>query len=259
MWRFCEGLAQLPQIVIIISKVNQKKGYLMRNLYVVLDTETVTDARFVYDIGWIVFDAKGNRLDSVNYLVEEIVNSPLGIPMLSRDNFSRRKYPFYRDAMVFHSIPIKPLAQIAIEFESLAARYNAQNVIVCAYNAAFDISVLNQNCQWLYGLDFFGDEIRYLDIMTAAMGIICNTQRYVNYCLDNGFITDAGNVKTSAEIVYRYMTKNNTFEESHTALDDCEIESEILFTCKNRKKKIFRRLAQPIFNCPEWKAIQSRI
>lgn len=228
-----------------------------KNIYVILDTETVTDARFIFDVAWKVYDAKGNFLTSANFLVDEVVNSVLGLPMLSRDSFSKRKYPFYRDAITFDSVPVAKLSTIAAEFNALQYEYNA-NVIMCAYNAAFDICVLNQNCNWFYGENFFDDSVKYLDIMVAAMGTICATNKYVNYCISNGFVTEKGNVKTSAETVYQYLTNNVDFSESHTALADCDIEAEIFFKAKSYKKKLVHRLAQPVFRCPEWKAIQNK-
>jgi hypothetical protein len=41
-------------------------------------------------------------------------------------------------------------------------------------------------------------------------------------------ISPAGNLKTSAEVAYRYITKNADFSEEHTGLEDVRIETEIL-------------------------------
>ena len=42
--------------------------------------------------------------------------------------------------------------------------------------------------------------------------------------------TKYGKDRHTAEIVYRYLF-NNDFVESHTALEDCEIEYQILLSC----------------------------
>ena len=44
--------------------------------------------------------------------------------------------------------------------------------------------------------------------------------------------------KTSAEIVYRWISDDVDFVEDHTALSDCLIEVEIYVKCKRKKKRI---------------------
>ena len=41
-----------------------------------------------------------------------------------------------------------------------------------------------------------------------------------------------------AEVIYRYITGNNTFIESHTGLEDCMIEKEIFAKCCRQHKKM---------------------
>jgi hypothetical protein len=45
-----------------------------------------------------------------------------------------------------------------------------------------------------------------------------------------------------AENVYRFIINNTDFIESHTALEDAEIETVILAYCYKQKKKMRRKL-----------------
>lgn len=231
----------------------------MRKVFTILDIETVTDARLAFDIAWIVCDSKGKILERYNTLVLEIVDSPFGMALLRRDSFIKNKSQMYIDAIVFNGIDIKPFAQIMDDFNSIASKYNAINVM-CAYNAKFDFDVLNDNASHIYGCgdSFFDDSVEIVDIMTIALATICDTNKYVRWCLLNGATTEKGNVKTNAETVYAYLINDINFVEAHHALEDCEIEKDIYFKARKRKQKHHKHFATPVFRCEEWKKVQSR-
>ena len=65
-----------------------------------------------------------------------------------------------------------------------------------------------------------------------------NNKNYKSFCKENGYISECGNYLTNAEVCYRYITNTIDFDESHTAMDDCEVEKMIFMTCVKRKKKI---------------------
>ena len=216
----------------------------MRKVFVILDIETVTDARLAFDIAWIVCDSKGNILERYNALVSEVVNSPFGMALLRRDSFIKNMSQMYIDAINFNSIDIKSFADIMQDFNNISIRYNAKTVM-CAYNAKFDYSVLNDN-------------VEIVDIMTMALATVCDTNKYVLWCIQNGMITEKGNIKTNAQTVYAYILNDVNFIEAHHALEDCEIEKVIYFKARNRKQKHHKQFAMPVFHCKEWKKIQSR-
>ena len=231
----------------------------MKKVFVVLDVETVTSARLVFDIAWHVCDSKGNILESYNALVKEVVDTPFIFELLRKDDFMKDKCQMYIDALVMNSIDVKCLYDISVDFYGIAKRYNAQ-VIMCAYNAKFDYEVLNNNLHIYEGDDiyFFDNVDNIIDIMTMALATICNTNKYVRWCNLNGFITPKGNIKTSAETVYAYISQNCNFVEAHHALEDCDIEKEILFKARKYRKKHHTKFAMPVFRCPEWKQVQAR-
>ena len=53
----------------------------------------------------------------------------------------------------------------------------------------------------------------------------------MNFATTHGFVSDAGNIQTSAEVAYRFLTNDPDFVESHTGLEDVEIETAILMNC----------------------------
>lgn len=226
----------------------------MRKIFAVLDIETLTDARLAFDIAWVLYDSKGNELERSNFLVGEIVDTPFAKILIQRDSFMKNKSQFY---MNNNSFDVANLDVISDYFNGLAEAYNAQ-LVMCAYNAKFDYTVLNDNMQAYYGCDFFSDGVEIVDIMTMALATICDTNKYVRWCQLNNMVTEKGNIRTNAETVYAYLTRDTDFVEAHHALQDCEIEAEILFKARKYRKKQHKQFAMPVFHCAEWKQVQAR-
>lgn len=229
----------------------------MRKVFAILDIETITDARLAFDVAWIICDSKGNILERYNALVSEIVNTPFGTTLVAKDSFMGGKSKFYLDSIVFHGITIKPFVEIASDFAAISERYHARTVM-CAYNARFDYTVLNENANMYFGGDFFAPSVEIVDIMTMALATICDTNAYVRWCMLNGCMTDKGNVKTNAQTVYAYMLQDASYTEQHHALADCEIERDIYFKARKRKQKHHKRFAWPVSGCAEWRKVQAR-
>jgi hypothetical protein len=58
---------------------------------------------------------------------------------------------------------------------------------------------------------------------------LINNDDYRQYCKDTNQTTASGKYyKTSAEAVYRFIKGNTEFEEAHMAVEDTDIECEIL-------------------------------
>ena len=229
----------------------------MRKVFAILDIETLTDARLAFDVAWILCDSKGRELERHNYLVNEVVDTPFAHALIRRDSFMKNKADFYMDALVFNSIPQMSLEGIAETLYASVEKYHA-NLVVCAYNAKFDYSVLNDNAQMYYGVDFFKSTTEVVDIMTMSLATFMNTNKYVRWCMLNNLVTEKGNVRTNAQTAYAYLVQNVDFVEKHHALEDCEIEKEILFKTRQYKKKHHKHFSSPVFRCVEWKNVQNR-
>jgi hypothetical protein len=79
-------------------------------------------------------------------------------------------------------------------------------------------------------------------IWHMACQTICSQKKYYDFCIKNGFISKAGNISTSAETVYRFLTNNPTFTEEHKGIDDVLIETAIFAECIKKKKKMNRNI-----------------
>ena len=76
---------------------------------------------------------------------------------------------------------------------------------------------------------------------------------YIDFAEKNGLISDCGNIKTSAECAYQYITNNLDFTESHTGLEDVKIEIEIMRECFRQKKKMDKKI-----NPSCWRLVQNK-
>ena len=75
-----------------------------------------------------------------------------------------------------------------------------------------------------------------------AKDAIGKTKEYTDFCIRNGYLTKHKNPQNrfTAEILWRYINNDPDFIESHTGLEDVEIEKEIFVVCM--KKKGIRKL-----------------
>ena len=217
-----------------------------KKFYMVLDTETVADARVPYDVAWVIVDREGNIYERFNGLCAEVLQNETLRYLVRKDSFSKRKAAFYLDE---EHAPIMPFERIFCEYEYHKHVYNP---VVVAYNAAFDIKVLNDYAKVLLDCSFFNDA-EIWDLWNMALNTICDSSNYVRWCIDNGFITEKGNISCSAESVYSYLFSDANFVEEHTALSDCEIEAKILQKVFDRKKKLCTEYCNPVFRQKVWK------
>ena len=218
-----------------------------KKYYMVLDTETVADARVPYDVAWIIVDRQGNVYERFNGLVAEIMQNETLRYLIRKDSFSKRKASFYLDN---EPAQIMSFEDIFMTTTRAIDRYNA---VIVAYNAAFDIKVLNNYANVILDLDFFSSDDEVWDLWNMALNTICDSSNFVRWCIDNGFITEKGNISCSAEAVYSYLSRNGDFEEDHTALSDCEIEAKILQAVFDRKQKLETSMCSPVFRQKVWK------
>ena len=75
-----------------------------------------------------------------------------------------------------------------------------------------------------------------------AKQVLKDSKMYRVWCEQNGYITKNNQCRFSAEVLYRYITGNDDFIESHTGLEDVMIEKDILAYCYSRHKKMVRQL-----------------
>lgn len=218
-----------------------------RKFYMVLDTETVADARVPYDVAWIIVDREGNVYERFNGLSAEVLQNETLRYLVKRDSFAKRKADFYLEGAPADIIPFENIL--------MTAQYHIDvyDAIVVAYNAAFDVKVLNDYTNAIFDVPFFTPETEIWDLWNMALNTICDSRNYVRWCIDVGMITEKGNISCSAESVYSYLFKDPHFTENHTALSDCEIEAQILQAIFARKQKLHTDYCSPVFRQKVWR------
>lgn len=218
-----------------------------KNYYLTLDTETCGSlgSPLVYDIGFTIHDKKGNIYESRSYVIREIF---YGEWKKMRTAYYAEKIPAYKEGIKTGKWIVKSFWEIRKEIFSLMKEYNVKAVV--AYNAGFDTRALNSTLNYLSKFDekqtFFNEKT----VIWCSWGMSCQTifkqKTFFKLANRESWVSDAGNVKTSAEIAHRYINRDFSFEEAHTALEDALIETKIFakcFACHKHMDKII--LAMP--------------
>ena len=193
----------------------------------IFDTET-TDINkcFCYNIGYVIYDTeKEEYVDKKEFIVEQIWHN---LPLFSTAYYADKRQ-FYVKGMRTRKIRMEKFGRICQTMIRDIKKYNV--VAAYAYNSPFDEKVFNFNCDWFKCINPF-DTIPIYDIRGHVHASLIDDD-FKNFCEKYDLFTDSGNYSTTAETVYKYITSNSEFVESHTALDDAMIETEILLACDN--------------------------
>jgi hypothetical protein len=127
---------------------------------------------------------------------------------------------------------------------------------VGAYNMAFDKKALNnviRYCSKSLIRWFFPFGTEYFCIWHMATQTLLNTSTYIKFAIRNGFESEKGNLQTSAEMCYRFITDFIDFNESHTGLEDVEIEIAIMTRCFKTHKKMDKNINTQCWRIPQRK------
>lgn len=217
-----------------------------------LDTETCNglmdgdkldlSQSIVYDIGWVITDRQGRIYEQRSFLIYEVF-------VMMKDVM---KSAYYADKIPMYWEQVKTGQRKLVRFQTMynqfwedVKTYNVKNVF--AHNARFDYNALNNTIRFLTKSNkryFFPKKIEIWDTLKMSRQTIGKQKNYREWCFRNNFVTKhrTPQVRLTAEILYRYITGNVTFEESHTGLEDVLIETKILVHCFRQHKKMEKRL-----------------
>ena len=229
-----------------MDKIDYRHHYVL-----VLDTETANtlvdeDGRMdmssvlMYDCGWSVVDTKGNV-----YLERSFVNRDIFVyeRELMQSAYYAWKIPRYVEDLRNGKRIMANTYEIRQQMLADMELYHIHEVV--AHNARFDLNALNGIQRWTTKSRFrywfpYGTEI--WDTMKMARDVIHKMPTYRRFCEEYGLLTANGRLSTTAENLYRFITKNPDFVESHTGLEDVQIEREIMFYCFRQHKKMRKGL-----------------
>lgn len=218
-------------------KIDKRKKY-----FVVLDVETAggLQDRLTYDVGFAIVDKKGNIYEERSFLIKEIFNDK----SLMNSAYYSEKVPSYLNELAEGKHELVSFWEMREILLGLMVQYNVKTF--CAYNLKFDMSALKNTTNYLMTGSVRGSykfltpnfkDINLMCIWSLACEVLFSQKSFASFAYKNGFYTQAGNFKTSAEVAYAYMTNNPEYEEEHKGLEDVYIETSILARCLRQNKK----------------------
>ena len=188
----------------------------------------------VYDLGLMVIDENGRIYDQISMVNEDVF---FRMPQSMQEAYYADKIPQYLEDMRMGKRKIVNTWQMYKIFAEMLQKYDISAVV--AHNAFFDVKVLNatmryqtkSRVRWFLP---WGTEI--IDTLKLARNTFGKDPKYVTWCEENGYMTNHATPRPrlTAEILYRYITGDNSYMESHTGLEDVTIEKEIFKACMEK-------------------------
>ena len=213
----------------------------MDNLFMVVDTETTNslDDPICYDVGFAIVDRIGNVLEQYSFVVADVF---LDKDLMTSAYFVE-KIPQYWEDIKNKKRVLAKFSTIRKIFAQVCKKYAIR--CVCAHNARFDYRSLNLTLRFLTCSKyryFFPYGIEIWDTLKMSREVLNKNEKYGEFCYDNNYLTQRLCKRFTAEIIFRFLTDNVNFEESHTGLEDVLIEKEILSYCINVNPEINGKL-----------------
>ena len=211
--------------------------------FLIVDTETANSLEqpLMYDFGYAVIDKQGNVYENGSYVVAEVFFDK----ELMSSAYYREKMPIYIEQINNGESKLIQLHKLHKLVYDIMQKYNICKVI--AHNARFDYISTVTTQRYLTSSKyryFFPYGVEICDTLKMARDVIAKMPTYQRFCKENGYLTKNGQYRLTAEILYRFITKDNDFVESHTGLEDVLIEKEILAYCYKQHKKMRKSLFQ---------------
>lgn len=190
------------------------------------ETANMVNCPLPYDMGYLIVDTDSwEVLTEKSFVIAEIF---LDKELMSSAYYAE-KVPRYEADLKAGTREMRRLLTVRKQVKEDMENFHVD--VVCAYNMGFDKRASNNDCRYLTGSMvrwFFPYGTEFLDIWHMACSSFLRSAWFIKWAIKNECVSEKGNIKTSAEVAYRYIKKDVTFTESHTGLEDCEIEMEIM-------------------------------
>lgn len=205
--------------------------------FIVVDTETTNslDDPFCYDVGFAVVDGTGKIYETHSYVVADIFLDK----ELMKSAYFVDKIPQYWNEIKEGKRKLRRFSTIRAIFADVVKQYDITKIV--AHNARFDYRSLNLTQRYLTCSKyryFFPFGVQIWDTLKMSRQVLRNDNDYCVFCYENNFLTNRMVKRFTAEILYKFITNNLEFEESHTGLEDVMIEKEIFAFCLERNPEI---------------------
>ena len=221
----------------------QKSPDLRKKIIMVLDTETADLTGSVYDIGYTLAHKDGKILLSRNWLVEEIFTDA---KKMMGAFYAEKLFSHYAPMLQSGEIKLTPWSTIIETMRADIFDYGVNTI--AAYNLPFDNRAMrNTHAALGYTDKILPYKLDQLCIWQFVCETKLNTRLYKDLAKAEGWVSEAGNIRTGAEYAYRFCAGDWGFIEDHTALSDAIIETVILARCfaTNAKVPYNKKSAMP--------------
>lgn len=238
------------------EKTKGKGKEMKKKYYLVIDTETCNSMEqpLCYDIGYCIADRIGNTYIKRSFVVAETFLDDRTKNCMQSAYYAEKIPKYWEDIKAGKRV-VKSIWNIRKQIKEDMKKYNV--TAVCAYNMAFDRNALNTTIRY-WGNSrvrfFFPFGTEYICIWHMACQVIMNQVKYIKFAKQNGLISDKGNIMTSAESCYKFLTDSIDFVESHTGLEDVEIEVKIMEECFRKHKKMKTAINPACWKIPQERA-----
>lgn len=209
-----------------------------KNLYLMLDCETFGTFKqaTVYDLGMAVVDKRGRVYAKYSFVISDTF---LDMADEAATAYYASKFPMYHEEIDCGKRRVVTFAMARKVANELVKRWQVRAVV--AHNAKFDNDALDYTTRRLkQGTSFFYVAVEWFDLLQMVADTIAQQKMYAEFCRKHGYMTrhSTPRPQMKAEVIYRYISGNNDFIESHTGLEDVTIETAIMAHVFRQHKKM---------------------
>lgn len=202
-------------------------------MYMMIDTETTNDidCPLVYDLGFCVLDDDFKVRASYSFVNADIFCDD----ELMKSAYFAEKVPQYWEDIKNGFRVLKSFRSIERIFKRVCREWKVDKII--AHNARFDYRALQNTKRYITTSKsrfFFPFGMKFVDTLKMSREVFKNDEEYRIFCTKNDYLTRYYKNRYTAEIIYRFLSGDNDFIESHTGLQDCLIEKDIFAYCMSK-------------------------